>query len=195
MKSKQMFLKDAKPLLMMALALSAPFVSNADEATNDGLNRCRLINEGAARLICYDQLGKQEKPVAHNKKVEHEKLVLREKLDKREKLSKEEKRLAPKVKESPALPPDDLGAESLRGRKHKKKEEIAVIAKVTECSKSGPNNKFIFYLEGGQVWKQISDKRFYFKDCDFEVTIQKDFFGYKMELLDSNKTLRVKRIR
>jgi len=55
--------------------------------------------------------------------------------------------------------------------------------------------KYAFYLEGGQVWKQVGDKRLYFKDCDFNVTISKDFFGYKMQREGEKSRFRVSRLR
>lgn len=89
---------------------------------------------------------------------------------------------------SPAIPPEDLGA------KKKHAEVPPVNARVNRCSKDS-REKYIFYLEGGQVWKQISDKRLNFKDCNFNVSIQKDVFGYKMQAEGGKSKFRVSRIR
>lgn len=89
---------------------------------------------------------------------------------------------------------DDVGSESLPRQKDKKDEEVSVVARVTECTKD-VRKKYIFRLENGQVWKQVSDRRLYFKTCDFNVTISKDFFGYKMQQVDSKLRFRVSRIK
>ena len=65
---------------------------------------------------------------------------------------------------------------------------------MTRCEKDS-RKKFFFYLEGGQVWKQVSDKKLYFRDCNFDVTISKDFFGYKMQRVGEKSRFRVSRVR
>ncbi len=87
----------------------------------------------------------------------------------------------------PVVPPEDLGA-------NKKVEVPSVNARVNRCSKDS-RKKYIFYLDGGQVWKQISDKKLNFKDCNFNVSIRKDFFGYKMQAEGSKSKFRVSRVR
>jgi len=164
MKKKRTFFKPVRTLLVVSFAISVPFLSNADESAQDGLQRCGLIGDTAVRIACYDQLGGRKNPVAA------------------------------KVITSPTLPPDELGEESLTGRKSKRAAPAPVVVKITKCIKRGGNQKYHFYLEGGQVWKQISDKRLNFKDCNFSASIRKDFFGYQMQLQDSKKKLRVKRI-
>jgi len=53
---------------------------------------------------------------------------------------------------------------------------------------------FDCYFDNEQLWKQSGAGRYRFSECDFDVTITKDFFGYKMKI-DGGKTLRVKRER
>lgn len=152
-------------LLLVSFAIVASTVSHAEESAQDGLQRCGLIDDTSARIACYDQLGGREKLAVA------------------------------KIIESPALPPDDLGAESLTGRERQQKPEpVSVSVKVTKCVRRGGNQKYIFYLEGGQVWKQTSDRRLNFKECNFGASIIKDFFGYKMHLDNVKKKLRVSRI-
>ena len=170
MKQKRRFFKQAKLLLVVSFAMGVPSLSNAEESAQEGLQRCGLIGDTSERVACYDKLGERENSIA-------------------------EKTIAEKAIEQPALPPDDLGAGSLTHRKDKQVEKpVSFIVKVTECRRRGGNEKYIFYLEGGQVWKQISDKRLYFRECNFSATILKDFFGYKMQLEDSKK-FRISRIR
>lgn len=169
MKMKRRLVKRLGTLVMGLFAVVISTLSHAQESVQDGLQRCSLISDTSARLVCYEQLsGRQHITAA-------------------------------KVVESPAIPPDELGSESLSGRNSKRANAQPVNVRVIKCSNSGRKNayntKFIFYLEGGQVWKQISDKRLHFKDCNFSASIVKDYFGYKMQLDDSKKKFRISRIR
>ena len=166
------FLKQMRLLLVMSCAIGMSAVSaksNTPESAQDGLHRCGLINLTSARLACYDQLSGRQNLAAD------------------------------KTIKSAVLPPDELGSESLSSRYKKRAEPEAVNVRVIKCSKSGSKNsnnaKYIFHLKGGQVWKQISSKRLSFKECNFSASIRKDFFGYKMQLEDSNKKFRISRIR
>jgi hypothetical protein len=211
MKAKRMFSKQAKLLLVVLFTIGVPSLSNAKESAQDGLQRCGLIGDTLERIACYDQLGGRDNSTAEKamaEKVIAEKAVAEKAMAEKamaekamaEKVITEkatvEKVITEKAIEQPALPPDDLGAGSLTHRRDKKVEPpVSVIVKVTECRRRGGNEKYIFYLEGGQVWKQISDKRLYFKECNFSATILKDFFGYKMLLEDGKKKFRISRIR
>ena len=53
---------------------------------------------------------------------------------------------------------------------------------------------WIFVLEDGQAWIQRGRKRYRFKECDFDVVIKKDFFGYTMDLEDG-RSVRIRRPR
>ena len=56
------------------------------------------------------------------------------------------------------------------------------------------DDRWYFVFDNEQLWKQSGAGRYRFRECDFDVTITKDFFGYKMKI-DGGKTLRVKRER
>ena len=75
---------------------------------------------------------------------------------------------------------DELGGEEYE--KKPDPEDIDNQGLITGCKK-GPDKKWYFYFENGQVWKQIDDRRFSLKeDCRMLATITKDIFGYKMEV-------------
>lgn len=131
----------------------------------DEIRRCAAVNEASVRLSCYDKISGRQSKVP-------------------EPASEQ----AVATSTLPVIPPEDLGM------KKKKAEVPAVNARVNRCSKDS-RKKYIFYIEGGQVWKQISDKRLNFKDCNFNVSIRKDFFGYKMQVEGSKSKFRVSRIR
>ena len=165
MNKKRLVFTHATTLLIVFFAITGSSLSNAKESAQDGLQRCGLISDASARLACYDQLGGR-------KNTTDSKIVV-----------------------PPALPKNEPVAVSLAARKEQQAEPESAIMKVTKCTQRGHDKMYIFYLEDGQVWRQISEKRLNFKDCNFDVSIHKDFFGYKMQLEDSNKKFRVKRIR
>lgn len=73
-------------------------------------------------------------------------------------------------------------------------EEFELKAQVNRCEES-VDGRYFFYLDNGQVWKQTRTDRYRYKDCNFSVTIIKDFFGHKMVTDDGERTVRVKLIR
>jgi len=152
-------------MIIATLVAGIPLLSFAADGVLDELRRCTAIDDATLRLACYDRLGGYQKTAPMT------------------------------VSEEVAVPPEELGAESLSRKDDEKEEPTAVAARVTRCTKGASNKKYVFYLEGGQVWKQISDKRLHFKDCDFNVTISKDFFGYKMQQEGEKVRFRVSRVR
>lgn len=160
----------ARQVLALSLVFFLPVVASADDATDAGIARCAAVNDASARLACYDKLaGRQESSPA---------VVDRPST----------------ASPAPVAPPDDLGAESLGRKEEKKDDEAPVQAKVIRCVKDARKD-YHFYLEGGQVWKQLSDKKLYYKECEFNVTISRDYFGYKMQIEGEKSRLRVKRVR
>lgn len=156
-------------LLASMLSLSAPPLSYADAVNPDELRACSAIDDASARLACYDEAIGPPAPAANTS-------------------------AAPRAEKPARKTLDDLGAETLPGAGRTEDEELAVRATVTGCKKD-VRNKYMFFFENGQVWRQSSDKRVYFKDCNFEVTISRDFFGYKM-LRDGDKgRIRIARVK
>ena len=89
-----------------------------------------------------------------------------------------------------ALPFDDeVGKESLAGA-----DAPAIVGRLVEC-KGDYRSKYHFYFDNGQVWKQTNNTRIRWKDCNFDVNIEKDAFGYKMSRVGEKKTVRIARIR
>lgn len=89
---------------------------------------------------------------------------------------------------------DDLAAETSPKATRKEDGELLVRAKVTRCDKDA-RKKYYFVFENGQVWKQTSDKRLHYRACEFEVTITKDFFGYKMQPDGEKGRIRIARVK
>ncbi len=159
-------------ILVAPILLLLPARSVADNGVEDEMMRCASVDDASARLACYDGLA--------DRKVSSHAIVAAP---------------TPAPGKPPvASPPDELGSESLGRKDDMKDEEAAVVARVIRCDKDARKD-YRFYLEGGQVWKQISDRKLYYKNCDFNVTISKDFFGYKMQVDGEKGKIRISRIR
>jgi len=156
-------------VLLGALFAISVQSSIADENITDEVVRCAAVDDASLRLACYDKIGGRED-------------------------------LAPASASLPAVvaptaPTDGIGSEQLpKNAKQKEEAKGPVPARVTRCTKDALKI-YHFYLDDGQIWKQVSDKRLYFKECDFDVVISKDFFGYKMQVDGEKSRFRVKRIR
>ena len=154
--------------LLMLLHTSA----NAQEPAD--LERCAKLEDPQARLECYDAASERQRgtpppaPAA----------ATPDPGDSREPAQ-------------PAPLSDAVGEEQLET---KDAIEGPVRGMLTGCRK-GPTGKWYFYFDNGQVWEQRDSDRLRFKECDFEVTIRKDFFGYKMEMPDSDNKVRVARVK
>ncbi|MDJ0748731.1 MAG: hypothetical protein QNJ11_04570 [Woeseiaceae bacterium] len=145
----------------------------------DNLAGCRAIANDAERLACYDGLAdtsSQAPPVAPSA----------------------ETVVAPAPNtEADATPPpvpEDLGAEVLPEKPGEEKEPERFSATVTRCGEAA-DGRYLFYFKNGQIWRQAKDDRLYFRDCQFGVTITKDFFGYKMQQVGEKKRIRIRRVR
>lgn len=168
--------------LVIALLLGGVQVQAADPAA------CRAIIDDAERLACYDALDDTPRPP------EPPALGAPE--------AEPAPPLSPEAGAAPEPPADmtpppapaDLGAEALPDTREEKKEEKSFSATVTRCGEMA-NGRYLFYFENGQVWKQANDKRLYFRDCQFDVTITEDFFGYKMQQVGEKKRIRIRRVR
>ena len=94
----------------------------------------------------------------------------------------------------PAPLTEDVGEEQLDPALRPEREPENFQGRVTKCQQDA-SNKWLFYFDNGQVWKQRSGNRLRFRDCDFGVTITKDSFGYKMQIDGETRKIRIGRIR
>jgi len=142
--------------------------------SSEDLSRCGSIEDDAKRVACYDEISGRQSTA---KDVTMEAAPSSS---------------APAAAESEEYAPltADVGAEGLDGADKDK----PVRGHVTSCRKDSFNDYF-FYFDNGQVWKQKSDGRLYYKECDFSVTISRDFFGYKMQIDGEKGRIRISRVR
>ncbi len=71
-------------------------------------------------------------------------------------------------------------------------EYIPIRGHVKSCQEAS-DRRWFFILDDGEVWKQSGGRTRRFKDCDFDVIIRKDVFGYKMQIAGDDQKVRVKR--
>ena len=174
-------------ILVLLILLTTTTVVQADDLS-DRVSECGAIENDAARLTCFDGLVTSKAPVSPKPSV------------------------APVVPVAPNPPaatetvadvaspppaPESLGVETMRqkDRPTEAREEIKVSATVTRCSESVDKGRYFFYFSNGQVWKQSKNDRVHFGDCSFDVTITKDFFGYKMQEVGEKRRIRIKRVK
>jgi len=178
-------------LTPMVFAVSASQAADVDAM--DALKACARIEDANTRNTCYDDLGKQAlaeetesaepSPVAAE--VVTETAVVAE-------VAAETAAETAVVAEAAATSPAEKAAENpvlLATEDDKKKPIFGHVRKCQEAS----DRRWFFILESGEVWKQSGGKTRRFSDCDFDVVIRKDIFGYKMTIDGDEDTVRVRR--
>ena len=167
--------------MRIGVAILIALLLGSTQAMAGDVADCRAIDNDAERLACYDALAStpepKEPPPAPAPPAPE---------------TKEAPAPAPAAAPPPA--PEDLGAEALPDQAREEKTPETFSATVTSCGES-VDGRYLFYFDNGQIWKQANDKRLYFRDCKFDVTITKDFFGYKMQQVGEKKRIRIKRMR
>lgn len=209
-------------LIVAALCAATPLTTFAQDDLSAELRRCSLIDEGSARLDCYDALSGRKSPAAsESAEVRQEAAAIpgQKTLDDEtvdvttpgqamvgegildeqtaDKITLDQKPAETDVVEKEVAITKtlgDLGSETLPRGSRDEAEKLEVRATVSRCEKDF-RKKYLFYFENGQIWKQTSDKRLYFKECSFDVTITKDFFGYKMKADNNKRQIRISRVR
>ena len=172
-------------ILAGIVSFGAPLMSVADDVVPSENRSCSSIDDASARLDCYDELsGRQaseQKPSAASSEPAPAAAPVAASAP------------APAAASAPAAAPvvDDIGSEQLRGNGP---EKISAQAMVTRCSESS-DGRYFFHLNNGQVWKQVKSTQVYFSDCEFGITISKDFFGYKMQPDGEKSRIRISRVR
>lgn len=153
------------------LLLTAGMCAQA-QSLDDRVLACSKVGDDLKRLACFDSLVPDDEPTPPRAPRAHE----------------------PEA-DVPAVPAasEDLGAETLRN-KERVEEELSVAATVTRCSERS-DGRYVFYFSNGQVWRQSKKERLHFSDCDFNVTITKDFFGYKLQREGEKRRIRIKRVK
>jgi len=142
------------------------------------LKACARMTDRDARFACLDNLGERVlQEESANKKPTPEEVAQPEALT-----------TATATNVQPL--PDDLGVSTFGDDQESK--SIKYSGKIRSCKK-GQYGDWYFFLENGQIWKEVNKRNRRFKECDFNVTIAKDVFGYKMRIDALEMSVRVRR--
>lgn len=176
----------ARTILHVALATVATSAS-ADDRLEVGVRACAAVTSESERLDCFDVLataiaGERSLPVDAAAASAAGELA-----------GSPAAPAAPGAANAPAAaaatpPPltDDVGKPLADG-------EESYAATVIRCEKSDATNRWYFYFDNGQVWRQSNTGRLHFRECAFDVTVTRDAFGFKMKIPSENETIRVQR--
>ena len=173
--------------LIFAIALIAVFSSLSATAaesddTADRIKACAQIVEEAARIACYEALGKEtlaeDGPtgdVVATGKAERTTAVA-----------------ATGATVTAATMPATSAPTNVPIKGDRPREEYRVA--VSSCQTNNVGDTY-FTLDNGEVWKLTGGQQLRESDCAFSATLRKDFFGYKMLIDDDRGTVRVKRVK
>jgi hypothetical protein len=166
----------------LTLLIAIMFVLSAvpavpQDAVGTALNKCAGIAEDDARLTCYDALAV---------------VLIGDQGDSGV--------VAPAVAVASAATPsgpapltDAVGKERIEPKKDKEREKFA--GQVVSCKESAQSGQTYFVLENDQVWKQSNYRRLGFRDCQFDIEISKNAFGYEMYIPSKDRTVRISRVK
>lgn len=156
--------------LLIMISMPAGVAHSADAI--EELKACARVTDRDARLVCFDDLGQRllAEESAHEEPMPEE--------------VAQPEAATPATATSAQPLPDDLGTSDQKTTNYS--------GTITSCKK-GFYGDWYFYFDNGQVWKEVNNRNRRFKECNFDVTITKDRFGYKMRIDDSEKTIRVRR--
>ena len=167
-------------VLILSLACIPGTTAHATDAV-EGLRLCAKMSDRDARLACYDDLGKRLLGEASTDDMSSANEDIQAEVSEAETVAAV----------TPSLP-DDLGGADFE--KQAGTEPPENKGRVTSCKKGG-DNRWYFFFDNEQVWKESNTGRNRFKDCNFVATITRDGFGYKMQQEGKTRTIRVKRVR
>jgi hypothetical protein len=155
-----------KEHFILPLGLVCVFASITQAADPvEELKACARTTDRDARLACYDELG--------------------------ERAPKEEVSDVKSPSEVSSLP-DDIGGAVFEERANSEKKQDMGL--VTSCKK-GSNKRWYFTFENGQVWKEVHQRKYRFRECNFVATISKDGFGYVLRIEGDDRKIRVSRVK
>jgi len=168
---------------LAALAVLATIIAVPAQSQDLGeaLARCAAIAEDDARLTCFDALG----------------ALLVGEQDAEQVVAPAVVAAAPAVVAAapagPAPLTDAVGKERIEQPKADEREKYS--ARVVSCQESVQSGQYYFRFENGQVWKQSNYRRLGFRDCEFDIEISKDSFGYQMYIPSKDRSFRIARVK
>ena len=156
--------------ILLITVFASTGVAQSEDIVEE-LKSCARMTDQDARFACFDNLG--------------ERVLREEPADKKptqEKVAQPEAVTATATDAQPL--PDDYGSI----------KSIKYTGLITSC-KQGHYGDWYFIFDNGQVWKEVNKSKLRFKECNFNATITRYAFGYKMQIDGIEKSIRVKRNR
>ena len=157
---------------LLVTVFSASVMAQSSGLVED-LKACARMTDRDARIVCYENLGER---------------ALRE--ESAESTSSRQAAQPGAATTAQAASPQPL-PDNLGKTKHGEHDN-KYSAVVTRCQK-GQFGDWYFFFDNGQIWKDVGNSRYNFKDCNFNVTITDDFYGFKMTIHELDESVRVKR--
>jgi len=172
-------------VLLIALPSTTVWAADSATATVEKLKQCAKTPETEARINCYEDLGKS---------------VLTSDSQAADAQAHAESSQSPGAEKETENSddtadnglPDSLGGGKFADRAGYKAEEYR--GRVTSC-KQASDRKWFYIFENGQVWKQVDRRKRRHKDCNFDVSVIKDSFGYTMKIDGQDSSIRIDRRR
>ena len=180
-------------ILLITVFASSGVAQSLDAV--EELKVCATMTDQDARFACLDNLGERvlreesaDREPAPEKMAEPEAITATAREESADREPAPEKMAQPEAVTATATDvqplPDDLG----------NPKNVQYGGLITSCKKGYYGNWF-FVFDNGQVWKEVNNRNLRFKECNFNATITKDAFGYKMQIDGREKAIRVKRNR
>jgi autotransporter translocation and assembly factor TamB len=167
--------------LVAVVSISAAIADDSSE-TADRLKECAKIVEQAARIACYEALGKETLAEESNADT----AAAAGKAD--SSMAVAATGTAAAAETLPASsPPTNVPIDGNRPP-----EEYRVVVSSCRINNAG---EIYLTLDNGEVWKRTGGQHVRESECSFSATLRKDFFGYKMFIDDDQGTVRVKRVK
>lgn len=164
-------------IILVIVGLMAAAQSYAQDSHDYA--RCAAVEDTPVRLACYDELSNRQAPPQRETQAAD---------------AAPADEIAEMAVREPQPLTEEVGQEQLDRRDESREEPEIFAGRVTNCRQDAAR-KWHFFFGNGQVWKQKDSGSLRFSDCDFDATIRKDFFGYKMQVVGDDKEIRVARVR
>jgi hypothetical protein len=195
-------------VLLMTVIVSWRAGADQNEDSLLQLKTCAQIEDSEQRMACYESLGKQviavdraaESTVETAAEPETAVVPVADTATTAPDVQvAESAATAPAAAEeastvaetSPTLP-DEIGGDRFSQNDAERNRQNR--GQVRSCQRD-QNNRFTFYFDNGQVWRQTDERRFRQPhDCQFIAEITRDVFGYLMQIEGKKNKIRVKRI-
>ena len=166
---------------LFSILFVAPASRAAANDAREELKNCARIKDNSMRIACYEELGSRVLGEGRTETHVDDVVIADDHGQNSNEMPTKGDTLA-----------DDLGGDEFAKKAETYKE--ANRGRIASC-RQGPDRKWSFFFENGQIWKQSDGHRRRFKECDFFVTITKDTFGYKMQIDGDERKYRIRRTR